>query len=882
MTYRSSGVVNLATGSIALYAAYVYAFLRQGKLLTLIPFLPKTIDVGSEWSFLPATLVALAMAALLGLLLYALVFRPLRRVAPLAKAVASLGVSVVLTGVMLVRLGTEAIPSSPIFPSSKYKIGSIKISADRIWFAVTVLIVAGLLAGMMRFTRFGLHTRAAASSEKGAYLSGISPDRVAMANWMLSAAVAGLAGILISPILPLVPAAYTLFIVPALAAAIVGRFQYAGTAVVVGLAIGMIQSDLVFIRSKHLWLPSSGLADLVPLLVIIVMLVVRSQPLPGRGALAEQQSLGRAPRPRHILTNGLACGAIAVVALALLDGRWRAGLSTSLIFGLIGISVVVVTGYSGQISLAVLVTAGASAFSLGPIADRLHIPFPLAPLVAAVVATVVGVVVCLPALRIRGLPVAVVTLALAVSIESLWFRNNQWVKSSGVDIHGPKLFGFDLRPGTGAAFPRMAFCVTVVIALVLVSAGVGRLRTSRLGSALLAVRANERSAAASGINVLQVKVAAFAISAFIAGLGGALLAYQQGNVTFQSFDAILGLSVFATVYIAGVTSITGGVLSGVLGIGGILYVFTHEWLHLSGDWYQVATGIGLVLTVVKNPEGIAGSIQQRFEDRRVRKMQSSQTKVLRGTTEPRPASHGELGPPIFSVSHVGVRYGGVHALVDVSFDVRQGSITGLIGPNGAGKTTLMDAITGFAPASGTVHLNDIDLSQLPPHGRVAAGLGRTFQALELWNDMTVGENVLVGLAAPANRDLDAQDEQRRVLQLLDIDDLADRPVAQLSQGQRQLVSVARALVGRPKLLLLDEPAGGLDSAESAWLGDRLRDVRDSGVTILLVDHDMSLVLNVCDEIKVLDIGSLIATGAPGEIRRSEAVARAYLGSSHGG
>jgi ABC-type branched-subunit amino acid transport system ATPase component len=239
-------------------------------------------------------------------------------------------------------------------------------------------------------------------------------------------------------------------------------------------------------------------------------------------------------------------------------------------------------------------------------------------------------------------------------------------------------------------------------------------------------------------------------------------------------------------------------------------------------------------------------------------------------------------PDLLAVRDLGVRYGGVVAVDGVGFDVRQGSIVGLIGPNGAGKTTLLDAISGFADHTGSISLDGDPLEGRSPHGRVRAGLGRTFQALELYDDLSVAENVAVGLTASHGRRLrPVEDALRDTFALLGLTSLRDRPAGELSQGQRQLVSIARALVGEPRVLLLDEPAGGLDTAESAWLGERLEVIRDSGVTIIMVDHDMSLVLSLCEQIHVLDFGRLIASGTPSEIRADRAVAAAYLGGPRG-
>jgi ABC-type branched-subunit amino acid transport system ATPase component/branched-subunit amino acid ABC-type transport system permease component len=884
VTFRSSGVVNFASGSIALFAAYIYGFLRQGQLFDPIPGLRVTVHLDNGMSFWPAALIALALTAVFGLGLYLLVFRPLRSAPPVARAVAALGVTVLLTGLIEQRVGDTPVNVSGIFPSHVYSLGKVHVSGDRFWFAVTIVVLALALAGAYRFTRFGLHTRAAAETEKGALVSGISPDRIAALNWMISSAVAGLAGILIAPLVPLTPTAFTLFIVPALAAAILGRFQGMAVAVAGGLVIGMLQSDSAYLQSLYKWLPESGLPQLIPLALILIVLVWRAPNLPGRGEII-RSTLGRAPRPGRLWLPAVAGGAAGVVALVVLHGAWRAALVTSIAFSVITLSQVVVTGYAGQLSLTQLILAGAAGFLLSPLTESWGVPFPIAPIIAAGGAMLLGVVVGLPAARIRGLPLAVVTLSLAVAVEAVWFDNTDLVGAGGKNVKGPSLFGLDLRVGTGAAYPRLAFCFMALAVLILVALGVARLRTSRLGAAMLAVRANERSAAASGINVVAVKLAAFAIAAFLAGIGGSLLAYQQTNVSSAQFDAVLGLGLFATTYLAGVTSVSGGILAGMMAFTGIVYRVMDNDLHLGG-WYDAISGLGLILTVIFNPEGIVGPAHLFLAARRGNRGEAPElaiTSAVPAPAEAAPAPADAAPAPVrgsasaLAIRDLTVRYGAVEAVSAVSFDVPAGSIIGLIGPNGAGKTSLIDAVTGFARYEGSVALEGRPLEGLRPHQRTRAGLGRTFQALELWDDLTVEENVGVG----SSRRISASaSEIATILRLLGIDNLRQRPASELSQGQRQLVSIARSLLGHPKVLLLDEPAAGLDSNESLWLGEKLRAVRDRGVTILIVDHDMGLVLSLCDEVRVLNFGALISSGTPEAVRADAVVSEAYLGSTH--
>jgi ABC-type branched-subunit amino acid transport system permease subunit len=629
VTYRSSGVLNFAIGSQALYAAYTYALLRQGQLLQPIPGLQATLSVGGPMGFWPALLITLVIQAIFGVVLYLVVFRPLRNKRSVAKAVASLGVASLLTALVNLQVGTQQLLADPIYPQHTYRIGSIRIPSDRLWLAVTIVAVALALAAFYRLTRFGLATRASSESEVGALVSGLSPDRIALVNWAISAAVAGLAGILIAPLVPLVPGTYTFFIVPALAAAVVGQFSSLTPAVVAGLALGCLESVVVYLNVKYSWIPA-GTSEAIPLVLVLVVLIVRGKPLPSRGTLT-QAHLGRAPRPHSLLASFAVGVPVAVAALFLLQHNLRSALISSFILGIISLSLVVVTGYVGQISLAQLTLAGVAGFSLSTIAHSWGVPFPIAPILAALVATVVGVVVGLPALRIRGLLIGVVTLTFAAAVEAFWFRNNNWNGGAGgAPVPKPRLFGIDLGIGSGKDFPRPQFGLLCLVVLVIVAVAVAKLRNSHLGSAMLAVRANERSAAAAGINVARIKLLGFAIGAFIAGIGGTLIAYRQSNVTFDSFAALLGLALFSTAYLAGITSVSGGIVAGLIGSGGLFFAWLNDLFNI-GDWYGILAGAGVILTVILNPEGLVGPVHRKVDDRR------RHARITRDETPPAPA-----------------------------------------------------------------------------------------------------------------------------------------------------------------------------------------------------------------------------------------------------
>jgi ABC-type branched-subunit amino acid transport system ATPase component/ABC-type branched-subunit amino acid transport system permease subunit len=503
------------------------------------------------------------------------------------------------------------------------------------------------------------------------------------------------------------------------------------------------------------------------------------------------------------------------------------------------------------------------------------------------VATVLGVIVGLPALRVRGLYVAVVTLSLAVVVDALWFRNTDVVGfAGGVRVNDPTLFGWYLGFGQTRGANHLSFGFLVLATLVLTAVGVAILRRSRLGSAMVAVRANERSAAAAGVDVVRIKVAAFAIASFIAGIGGAMLAYRFGTITSDQFAPLVGLTLFTTAYLAGITSVSGGVVAGLLCLAGVAYTASSHWLHL-GKWYQLISAFLVIFTVINNPEGIVGpnhlmadKFAAKRKERRRRGAPSERPRARTAELVAEPIDVSNL-PALLEIRNLHVNYGGVVAIDDVSFDVPEGAIVGLIGPNGAGKTTAIDALSGFAHHRGTVRFGEAPLAGLKPHQRVKLGLSRTFQAIELYDDLTVQENLEVGLTGGRRGGRGAAaGALDSACEVLGLTDFRDRQAADLSQGQRQLVSIGRALVGKPRLLLLDEPAAGLDSSESSWLGLRLREVRSQGVTILMVDHDVNLVLTLCDYIIVLDFGRLIAAGTPNQIRADPTVISAYLGSTH--
>lgn len=606
LKYRSGGVVDFAHGAIAMWTAYVFVNLRQqGQLPLPLIVLPNHITVASGGvATALAIAIALVYAALLGALLYFLVYRPLRLAAPLTRVCASVGVMLLFEALAVLNFGTEAKATLPVLPSSSVTVGGITFPSDRIWFTGIVVVVAIALSAIYRFTRFGLATRAGAENDRGAALVGISANRIAAQNYVIASVLAGLAGVLIAPIANLDPTSYTLFIVPALGVALVGRFQSFWLTAVAGLVLGMAQSEIIKLQTVWSWLPQQGLPDALPFILIIVTMALRARSVLARGEAGEQRNPSVA-RPGNPLITSAVCLVLGVLALAVLHGSLRNSFITSLTFACVALSLVVLTGYVGQVSLAQMSLAGIGGFMLGHISHGWGIGFPFSLLLAGLCAVPVGIVIGLPALRLRGVNLAVVTLGAAAAADALIFNIQGFTGGvSGLPIKAPKLLGLNLGIANGHDYPTVTFGVLVLVVLILLGLLVARLRRGAAGRMFLAVRSNERAAASVGINIAQAKLMAFAIAAFIAGIGGALTGYQQGTLTPDGFATFTSLALLAVVYVAGIGRISGAVFAGIMMSAAGLFVTFLDQQFGVGKYQMLVAGIALALTAVANPDGV--------------------------------------------------------------------------------------------------------------------------------------------------------------------------------------------------------------------------------------------------------------------------------------
>ncbi len=419
---------------------------------------------------------------------------------------------------------------------------------------------------------------------------------------------------------------------------------------------------------------------------------------------------------------------------------------------------------------------------------------------------------------------------------------------------------------------------------------------------MLAVRSNERAAAAAGINVRNTKLTGFGIAAFVAGMAGALYAYNFGSVSYSRFGALAALALIAFTYFGGITMVSGAIIAGIGATEGLLPHTFDRGLGLSGNWAFLIGGVALIVTLLVNPEGIAGTGYKKKQQKKKRLAAEAavetQTAIAHrhhprcarvpySRRKPKPQEHATT---VLSATGISVSFGGLRALDDVDLKVEEGQLVGLIGPNGAGKTTFIDAISGFVPCEGQVELDGQALDRMAAHARARRGLARTWQSIELFDDLSVKENMAVASYRPSawatikeslSRPVTSTTAADAALELLGLESAADAMPEDLSQGQRKLVGIARALAAEPRLLCLDEPAAGLDAREGEELARHLRGVVDAGTSMLLVDHDMGLVLGISDYVVVLEFGRVIAQGTPDVVRRDPLVVKAYLGSAAG-
>ena len=588
------------------------------------------------------------------------------------------------------------------------------------------------------------------------------------------------------------------------------------------------------------------------------------------------------------------------------------------IIAVLGVNLVM--GYAGQISLGHAGFAAIGAYATALLVVNYEISFWLALPLGGFLAAAFGYLLGVPALRLGPLYVSMVTFGfglVVVIILQNWYELANG--PNGMAVPPPELFGYEL-------FPRQFH-----VPIVLIAAGLFLLARnivdSRHGRAFIAIRENELAARGMGINIAHYKTIAFAVGAFYAGISGGLLA---GLSQFVNPDAF--------VFPVSILYVTMGILGGIgslagAGLGGLMLTVLPELLRGAAEYKDFLTGLLLLLLLIFLPKGVVGALQKRFGSLPRARAGATLSAVsvevpgglrgqvgradltanppyesdIRGDMAPHVAgahagyvSHGQRraaasSDPLLKVEGVGISFGGLRALQDISLQLGANEILGVIGPNGAGKTTLFNVISGMAtPDQGRIMFAGENITRMPAHARTRLGMARTFQNLALFSDMSVIDNVRVGahvrlkssLLSAGIRMRSERAEEARSLGdaagLLDFVGLlpyAGQRAHGLAFGHQRLLEVARALASRPRLLLLDEPAAGLNSAELESLVLLIRRIRETyALSVLLIGHTMRLVMGLSDRIIVLDHGVQLAEGSPREIQSDARVIAAYLGA----
>ncbi|MFJ5263063.1 ATP-binding cassette domain-containing protein [Streptomyces sp. NPDC088387] len=896
VTYRATGVLNFAHGAIAMVCAYV---LRQLVV---------------EWGrplWLGAVVTVVVLAPALGVVLERFVFRPLSVLGgdPAQSLVASIGVFVLLVGGATLVWGPGARDDAPEL-----------VSADPWGQLAVVLVLAAGVAAVIRFTRFGRELRAVVDDRRLAVLGGIDADRVAAAGWAFGAFTAGLTGVLLAPYVRLDPYGMSLLVMEVVAVAVAARMRSLPVAVAVALGIGVAQSQLTRLHPAG-W--GEPLLQAVGANLFVVALLFAALVLPGTGT---RDALPRTATARVPTPPG--AWIVAMVLFLLPLGFAGGDLHTSVqvpALGVVLLSLVVVTGRGGQISLGQAAYAGLGALFTALLAAGRFPGLPRLPELAALAVAVLlvaplGLLTGRPAISRRGLALALATFAVGVGVSRFVFA--QPYATSGLSLGRPA--GFD---GDRAYY---------VLELALLAAALltaHALRRGRTGRALAAMRDHEAGASAAGVRVPSLKLLAFVAGAALAALGGGMLGMGVRAFDPSAFDPVRSLLWFAAVVVLGADSTLGALAAAALLVGldagarggvaaalvGVLAVLVgrfpggpYEALRTASN--RLRLGRGATLTP------LGARLRARLRAARVVETQVVEARgavvpmgatavgdaggeVARGGVSgagsagagrsgagPSPSPQAGAAParlpeqgrpepaparprtaptappptPLLTTRALHARYGGFTALDGVGLDVVPGRVTAVVGPNGAGKSTLFHCLAGtLRPARGRVALEGRDITRLPAHARTRLGIARTFQQLAVFPTLTVAENVRVGAEQGRITDPTAVE---RALRLLGLDGpVRTLPAAGLPTGTLRRVELARALAGSPRVLLLDEPAAGLDSAEVAALARVLKALAADGTALLVVEHDLDLVADLADVVHVMSGGRIVASGPPGRV-----------------
>jgi len=860
LTYKTSGIFNFAQGALATVAAYAFYYLY--------------VDKGWPWPVAGLISVVLLGAAM-GIGFEALARRIAR--SPLVlRVIATVGIVLVVEAAFTMINGSSTLTVPHFLSTTTIKVLGAYVTYEQIVITAVALGATVLLSLYFRFARMGKAMRAVVDDPDLLGLAGTSPSAVRRWAWVIGCVFAAMSGVLLAPSVPLDASVLTLLIVQAFGAAAIGRFSNLPLTMVGGLAIGIGASLL----TEHINTTSllGGLPPSLPFLVLFAVILV----LPRARLSLGQMGLHRAELPWRAPDRVQLAGAAVVAAGLLTVPAWAgfrlSGWTIALTYVILLLSLGLLARTSGQISLCHITFAAIGAVAFSKLTHGAGLPWVPALVMAGLVAVPIGALLAVPAIRQSGLYLALATFGFGLLVQDIFYQSNVMfgVTNIGIPMRVPHLSW--LAVGTTTGFYYVVLLITALVAAVVVL-----LTRSRLGRLLRAMADSPIGLTASGVEVNVTRVIVFCVSAFLAGIAGALSGIVLSTASGSNYPPLMSLTLITLVMI----SVGGAPWYALVGAIGIGVIPTYVSSANATNWLEIVFGVSAVLVALGLQPRLPAGLRQVLD----RWRRAGPVPV----PAPAPISLRSLpgASADLEVNDLRVRFGGLVAVDGLDLAAAAGRITGLIGPNGAGKTTAFNACCGLVPtSSGRVRLGARDISGYTPGRRARAGLGRTFQQMELFDSLTVLDNVVMGYEgarAGANpwahlwsSRADWKTGTRRAraaLALCGIADLETAQVGSLSTGHRRLVELARCLAGSFDILLLDEPSSGLDNAETQAFGGILRQVVDErGVGILLVEHDMSLVMDICDDIYVLDFGVPIFHGSPAEVQASEVVRAAYLGS----
>ena len=580
-----------------------------------------------------------------------------------------------------------------------------------------------------------------------------------------------------------------------------------------------------------------------------------------------------------VVALAVALGAAVLVAFVGNDFYLRI-LFTICVYFLCATGMNVLLGFAGQKSLGQAGLFAAGAYSAALLTTAADLDPWLALLLSTVIAALFGILIAAPSLRVKGPSLAMVTLAFGIVVEKLVTETTD-VFGGAMGIYAIKPLTFAGQPLTMAGWVWLAIGLSLVVHLLLRNLLVGR-----FGRAFRSIQADEIAAGAVGVPVLRYKVLAFVVAAATCGLAGALVAQQNQYINSDFITFHLSVFILLIVLFGGSGSLAGPLLGAVVLTALSSFLARWSWIE------HLVNGALLLFALYVMPRGLAGLLSDFGAKLRPRPVPPGPAPA--GTVLPRRPA-GEAARTLLRAEALCKSYGGVQPARDIGFTLETGHIHALIGPNGAGKSTLINMLSGIVRAdAGRVTFRGQDLVRQPVHAICRHGIGRTFQNLRLFRDLTVIENVLLGshdrmtngffrslFGLGGAQEAAARRRAADILAFVGLSHVGAAKAGSLAYGLQRRVELARALATEPFLLLLDEPAAGLNPQETDDLGDLLLRIRDQGITILLVEHHMDMVMRISDHVVVLDYGETIAEGVPAAIQRDPRVTAAYLGTDDG-